>query len=81
MDLQLHFNISFIVFLEQFPFLWCMLRKVPGPSSCPGRGAEVADKVFSFLHFLLFKSQHGTDLCQGEGKPIISGQYEVASPG
>ena len=62
---QFNFNISFIIVLKQFPFVWIIGWHITGSATIRfGRLAwntKVFDEVFAFFQFLLFKTKHCTD--------------------
>ena len=61
-DSKFHYHIPDVVFFEQIPFLWGVVRKVPGaPAVLLGGAAglaEIFDKVGAFLHLLLVQFQY-----------------------
>ena len=60
------FNIALVVCLEGCPSVGSVLRVMPDylPFAVLGRGAEIANQVFAFFQFLLFKIQRGADRIQ-----------------
>ena len=60
------------------------MGQVPCPATIllrgPAGAAEVFDQLFTFLQFLLFEAEHGTDLIEPQRQPVVRGPDQRAFP-
>ena len=64
LDLRFKLNVTSVVFLEQSPFIRCMLLQIPLTPGSSARYTEVSDEFLTFLEFLLLKAKYGSNLLQ-----------------